>query len=66
MYASAPKPSASAGFNAGSPALRFAFWLAIPVCRSPSLVSAPARGGPLWATSIEGHLYFVIENSFEY
>jgi hypothetical protein len=55
MSAPAPKPSASSGFNAGSPALRFASWLTILVCRSPSLVFAPARGGPLWATSIEGH-----------
>jgi hypothetical protein len=52
----APKRSASSVFNAGYAALQLAGWFSILVCRSPSLVFAPARGGPLWATSIEGHL----------
>lgn len=56
MSAPAPKPFASSGFNAGSPALRFVSWLTILVCRFPSLVFASARGGPLWATSKEGLL----------
>lgn len=56
MSAPAPKPSASSGFDAGYAALRLAGWFSILVCRSPPLVCAPAGGGPLWATSIEGHL----------
>ncbi len=56
----APEPFASSGFNAGSPALRFASWLTILVCRSPSLVFAPARDGPLWGYVYRGP--FVICN----
>lgn len=64
MSAPAPKPSASSGLNAGCAALRFVAWFPILVCRS-FLSSVPPVGGvPLWATSIEGHLYFVIQNSF--
>lgn len=60
MSAPAPKPSASSGFYAGYPALRLAGWFSIFVnTNRPALLvsfSLPRRGGPLWATSIEGHL----------
>lgn len=52
MYAFAPNLSASSCLNAGPQLPWFPALFSFLVCRSSSIVFAPAGGGAIWATSI--------------
>ena len=65
MYAFAPGPSASSCLNAGPGPLWFSALFSFLVCRFPSRL-AVSFVSLYRATSIERHLFFVIQNSFQY